>query len=162
MLSLPFQLRDGRSYQLTKHPRLAHASADAQAAAPWGIRMVSPATGKRGWQSLRTSDDKDALRRAKDLLEAAASGAEAWTTHAEINHRRAGLLVGTLITEYLDAGCPRIQDRALTPRTGRSLATSAATSTPLARGGAIMPSRPSAPRRTPTPPPPAPRAAELN
>lgn len=121
MLSLPFTLRDGRSYQLTKHPRHAHASADAQAAAPWGIRMVSPATGKRGWQSLRTSDDKDAIRRAKDLIEAAASGAEAWTTHAEINHRRAGLLVGTLIAEYLSAGCPRIQDRALTPRTGRSL-----------------------------------------
>lgn len=108
----------GRTHQLTTHPR--HGSTPP-AGASLGIRMVSP-SGKRGWHSLHTSNEKDAIRRAKDLLDTAATGPEAWTTHAEINHRRAGLTFAPLVAEYLAAGCPRLRARTLEPRTGRSLA----------------------------------------
>lgn len=116
----PFHLRAGRSYQLVKHPRFTGAAESAAAASPWGIRMVAP-TGKRGWHSLHTTDAREAIRRAKDLLDTAAAGPDAWTTHAEINQRRAGLTVAPLVSEYLAAGCPRLRARTPEPRTGRSL-----------------------------------------
>ena len=121
MLSHPFTLRDGRAYQLTKHPRLAHASAEAQAAAPWGIRLVDPATGKRGWQSLRIADTAKAVKAAKEMLLVHGKGKEAWITWSEINHRRAGQVCRGIIDDYLAAGCPRRKGREWFPRTGRSL-----------------------------------------
>lgn len=117
----PFQLRDGRQFQLVKHPRFNAASDPATvASSPWGIRMTAP-NGKRGWHSLHTADVKEALRRAKDLLDQAAAGSEAWTTMAEVNQRRAGQTVAPLVHDYLAAGCPRLRARALELRTGRSL-----------------------------------------
>lgn len=118
---LTFTLRTGQQVHLTKHPRCGSLPADVAAATPWGLRMTNPATGKRGWQSLKTADAKTAKQHARDLLEAAAAGAEAWTTHAQINHRRAGLLVGTIAQEYAAAGCPRLKGMDILPRTGRAL-----------------------------------------
>ena len=109
---------------LVKAGKVRSLDPDSQAEASWYLRYTRPDDGRQSWKRVGPSPAwtpagiEAALNEALRFLEALPTERSAIEAFLDSTSERARLSVGTVMDEYIDAGCP---DRHLQARTGPQL-----------------------------------------
>lgn len=107
-ISHPFTIeRNGRTYNLVKHPRDRALPVEEQSLRPWYVRV--PAVGEKNERLKKVGAAHEleaSVAAARDLLLKARAGGNPFNELYEATRYRAALTVGSILDAWIAAGCP--------------------------------------------------------